>query len=125
MAKTARELRQVRKYLTDEQIVAVLRALNRESGRPDSDRPLAVGMVNEHLDQSEPLDEIFEPTNVGSEEIPLMFGFYIDCKRQRELKFEITFGCGGGTAGDGGTWLVTFNESGEIESIENEGFCIH
>jgi hypothetical protein len=91
-----RQIRASRKLITNERIVAFLRAVRNESDLH------AVRFINEYLDGGEDLDSIFV---TGDE-----FGFSLEVKKHSETDFDISFGCQvAPMAGDGGRWLVQFD----------------
>lgn len=68
---------------------------------------LACQLMKQHLDAGESLDSIF------AEKGP--YGFLLDAEKTGEDDYRITFGClAGPEAGDGGSWIVSFDEEGEV-----------
>ena len=106
MLPRERSVSKARKSINDARLVAFLRA----AGSPETGI-LAVKLILDHLNAGQSLDEIFYD---GKE-----FGFDLDVKKQPDGSFVIQFGCvAGELAGDGGSWVVKFNEKDEVVGLE-------
>lgn len=104
-----RSVRAARRKLSDERLTAFLRAVR------GGDGVLAIKLINESLDAGEGLDAIFYD---GDE-----FGYSLPVDRISPSVFLIAFGCQAGPlAGDGGEWMVGFDEHGQVVSVE-PGLC--
>jgi hypothetical protein len=79
------------------------------AARSDDAHCLAVKLANEWLDQGATISAIFQ----GSE------GYSISARELAPRQFEIHFGCvPGPMVGDGGSWIVEFDESGAVMRCE-------
>lgn len=69
--------------------------------------PFACELMKAHLDAGESVDSLF------AEKGP--YGFLLDADKTGEVEYRIEFGClAGPCAGDGGTWIVTFDADGRV-----------
>jgi len=110
-----RQIRKSRKLVTDEQLIAILRAI--VYNRSVSPRPLALKCLREHLDRGETLDQIFYD---GDD-----YGYSLNIKRLAGPKLEVEFGCSPGPdVGDGGTWIVELDKGGGVRSVSGTTFWI-
>ena len=104
--------------LNDKRTINFLRAIV-----DDGKEILAVKLVNRDLDEGQTVKEIFT-----LEKSPFwdgMAGFSISAKKIEENKFKITFGCQVlPEAGDGGWWVVEFNDIDEVVSCEDAGMWV-
>lgn len=92
------------KRLVPRRAEAFLRA-----ARSDGAHCLAVKLANESLDHGWMLDAIFRES--GS--------YSISARELAPRQFEIHFGCTPGPMlGDGGSWIVEFDESGAVTRCE-------
>jgi hypothetical protein len=79
------------------------------AARRDDVHCLAVKLANEWLDQGATLSAIFQESE----------GYSISARELAPRQFEIHFGCTPGPMlGDGGSWIVEFNESGAVTRCE-------
>lgn len=110
---TARERQARRAFSTlgERRVLAFLRAVRNDGSCK------AVGFINEHLDNGEPIEEIFFD---GDE-----FGYRMSVKTRRPHLFEVEFGClVAPLAGDGGEWEVEFDEMGAVAQATATGFWL-
>ncbi len=111
MSERERDVRRARSRISDEQLIAFLRAIR------DDEAVFAAQLINEQLDKGESLDAIF---CTGDE-----FGFLLDVKRRSGSNFQIFFGCHAAPlAGDAATWKVQFDGRGQVESVEGSDYMI-
>jgi hypothetical protein len=108
MSSRQQPIRRARSAITDQQLSNFFRAIR------DKNTILAVKLINEHIDRGDSFDSIF---NSSSD-----FGFTLSIRRRQNSTFTIYFGCiAGPEAGDGGEWLVEFNDQGRVLTIEETG----
>ncbi len=73
---------------------------------------LAVKLINDALDRGESLDTVLLEGD--------RHGYWLEVHELEPRRFEVKFGCQPGPmAGDGGTWIVTFDRSRAV--IECQG----
>jgi hypothetical protein len=81
------------------------------AARRDEDHCLAVKLANESLDRGATLDAIFRKGE----------GYFISARELAPRQFEIHFGCAPGPMlGDGGSWIVEFDEAGAVTRCEGQ-----
>jgi hypothetical protein len=81
------------------------------AARRDDVHCLAVKLANEWLDQGATLSTIFQESE----------GYSISARELSPRQFEIHFGCTPGPMlGDGGSWIVEFDESGAVRRCEGQ-----
>lgn len=111
MKPREREARRAFTTLGEQRVLAFLRAVR------DQSSCIAVRLINEHLDNDEPLEAIFLD---GDE-----FGYGTSVKPTDRNRFDVRFGClVAPCAGDGGMWEVEFDESGAVVHVTSTGFWI-
>lgn len=116
-------LREARRFLSTEQLIAFFREAGKDS------RISAVRYVHERLDKGLTLDDIFNAYEEWTEQDELLFSglrphIRIDVIHLTGNKFSIEFGIGGGDAGDGGAWVVEFDDEGRLKALEKTDFWI-
>jgi hypothetical protein len=81
------------------------------AARRDDVHCLAVKLANEWLDQGATLSTILRESE----------GYSISARELSPRQFEIHFGCTPGPMlGDGGSWIVEFDESGAVMRCEGD-----
>ncbi len=104
-----REIRKARRLLSDEQLVAIFRAIERS---PETNI-FAVTLANEELSRGQSPDQIFY---TGASD-----GFVLSVKRLSSSRVEIDFGyVPVPLAGDGGAWVVQLDEARDVRSVQNK-----
>jgi hypothetical protein len=97
MNKREQQARSARQLLSDERLVAFLRAVD-EMGNCNV---LAVELICQALDKGKSLNEIFYDGND--------FGYLLSVEKTSASNFKIEFGCHAGPlTGDCGEWEVSF-----------------
>jgi len=92
-----KSVRAARKKISDERLIAFLRA-----AREESQGVLAVELACDNLDKGKSLDELFYDGDV--------YGYSLWVQSRGEDTYKIAFSCQAGpTAGDGGEWEVVFD----------------
>jgi hypothetical protein len=90
-------LKDIRKYLSDEQVIIFLKKINKSYNDI-----LAVKLINEELNNNSILDDIFLLDEEG-------YGYFLNADEKSDNKFKLSFGCYAyHLAGDGGIWDVEF-----------------
>lgn len=115
--KASAQLKAARRHLSDEQLIAFLRAAN--TGRPHS-----VGLAIRALDAGSSLEDLFRF------EVPPEWKQY---RMTTELKvqpiadhtYKITFGHHGPQYGDGGEWEVEYTPDGNVKRLVPQTYWIH
>jgi hypothetical protein len=106
-----RQIRKSRKLVTDDQLIAILRAMREGGGRD----PFALGEINKALRAGQSLDEIFYTGKSDG------FSLRITPRSGSRLKIELSWsflqtepdGSNVGE-GDGGTWFVETDAAGGL-----------
>jgi hypothetical protein len=81
------------------------------AARTDEAHCLAVKLANDWLDHGATIDTIFQKGK----------GYSISARELAPRQFEIHFGCvPGPMLGDGGSWIVEFDESGAVTRCEGQ-----
>jgi hypothetical protein len=92
-----KSVRAARKKISDERLIACLRA-----AREESQGVFAVELACDNLDKCKSLDELFYTGDI--------YGYSLRVQPRGEDKYKIEFSCQAGpTAGDGGEWDVVFD----------------
>ncbi len=108
MNSRERQISKARKNITDKRLAAFLKA-----AAGFKDIVLATGLFDRQVNGGRTLDEIFYD---GRE-----FGFSLKVSPKSQNIYEIEFGClAGPLAGDGGTWLVVFDDADIVISLESQ-----
>jgi hypothetical protein len=100
-----RQIRKSRKLVTDEQLIAILRALYTS---PEVHTE-AVGTINTQFDEGITLDQCFYTGSTG--------GYELEITRLGEARLEFHFGWVAPEpvlAGDGGYWNIEFDAAGNV-----------
>jgi hypothetical protein len=111
------ELAQAREHLSDAKLIAFLRAIGQVGDRPTSG--LALGNA---LDHGRTLDELFTP--MDKKQVPPRYRseFEIGVEPVERSTYRIRFGLKGKNFGDGGQWLVSFDQNERVSAIEQEDY---
>ena len=98
------------KYITNERIINFLRYIRDHEGIIVSD-----SLIGDELDEWKSLSEMFKKNKDG-------YGYFISVKKISYNTYNIEFGCQvGPTTGDGGDWVVSFDEKNNIVKCSSEG----
>lgn len=74
---------------------------------------LALKLMNDYLDAGKKPIKVFYEGGV--------YGFHLGVSEQRPNTYHVSFGCiAGHLAGDGGSWLVNFDEDGQVRKVNSE-----
>ena len=105
----SRKLNAVRKFLSDAQLVAVLRALRAQG------RTAAATILLEQVEK-EGVDAAFAAYAEQGPE-PWDMRLTMTVKKRSPRVFLIRIGLAGGHVGDGGLWRVTFTARGAVQRL--------
>lgn len=113
---SASPLAAAHKLLSDEQLVAFFRAAGR-APQP----PIAVKLINEHLDRGENLNYIFMMYGgPRTPNRPVVMDLKV--KRLGPNSYIVRFGLAGARSDDGGEWRVTFTGQGALQRVQGASF---
>lgn len=123
MPRARRQLDKAREVLSDECLLALIRALDgrkKKKSTAFAGGVIATDIVNSRLDQGERLDEIFDRTGSHHDKP----GCHLSVRALGAEEYEISISCVADVkAGDGGTWRVSF-EGISVASAELTSQCI-
>jgi hypothetical protein len=115
---TSRAAERARLLLGDDRVLAFLRWTRPAAELDDRPRPSACRFINDELEAGETLDQLFSTTTPGANN-----GYFLKAKWVRAGCCQIEFGCHAGMdCGDGGEWIVTFSDAGEVVEGEMTSF---
>jgi hypothetical protein len=109
---SANPLVAARKLLSDDQLVAFFRAAGREAHPP-----IAVKLINEHLDRGENLNYIFMMYG-GPRSASRPVVMHLKVSELKAPTYMVRFGLAGHRSDDGGEWRVTYTEQGALYKVQ-------
>lgn len=111
------ELAQARAHLSDTKLIAFLRAISKIGDRPTSALALCSA-----LEQGRTLDELFTPMDKKLVPPRYRSELNIGVEPVERSSYRIRFGLKGKNVGDGGQWLVSFDQHERVSAIEQEDY---
>ena len=109
-------LKQARKLLSDERLLAFFRAA------ADEDRVTATRMMHRSLEELGSLEAAF--AEYGGD-APWRMHIQLTIEQESPRTFRITFGFAGGNVGDGGTYRVVYSGGSKVQRLELGEWWIH
>jgi len=104
-----RSICRARKLISDDQLKSFFKAVD-EDMKTGEYQVIAIGGILGRLYGGQNLDSIFYKFD--------LYGYSLSVSKKSEKCFGISFGCQAGPlAGDGGNWVVCFDDKGKVESL--------